>query len=407
MRIKFVLLPIIIYIISALKIIFIKENGEIPMKKVFPAILTILIIISCESTNDTPDCDRHEDFVQVQTNFEPRKVFYKNDKLYAFFSNNYYGYHNDTMYIEVKESEDNGYNWQLVCKIMTDTAKRLYMWSSPNDFLESADGTYWIAGPEGYLFKSADKGATWEPQEQPFLNEYGYDYPIENINEDMNGALFLDNRTYGIFRSADKGENWIHISPRTSIYTRFVKYYGDAIFQMTLFGNFTVSHDNGDSWFKPAGIEDEKMRHFCDYNTDTSIYSSCRGGDGNMYLAISYFPRWEYSYYYKYLLFTSGDKGASWQGGLIEYDQQGVLFTKLLAVDASGNIYASFFNQSRYYCDSKEGIYKSADGGKNWQYIMNMSVGIDPIITKDRHVVYQHCYYEEPKILYVSKDKLY
>lgn len=95
------------------------------------------------------------------------------------------------------ETQDGGKTWER-----RDVDEEERHW---NAIGHAPDGTLYVAAESGVVFRSADKGKSWEMKETPYRGSFL-------------GCLCLSNGTvlvYGlrgnVFRSTDRGESWQHI----------------------------------------------------------------------------------------------------------------------------------------------------------------------------------------------------
>jgi len=257
-------------------------------------------------------------------------------KILSFESSNVIVQQDTTLDFKIEEAE----LWQLlglekevaVTAIATDpTDPNIIYAGTMYDF---------SAGIEGKLFKSTDAGKTWDTL---LVGGSYHEILIDPLNHNIIYTL-----PSSILKSEDGGKTWrsiingIYLDPETRVeclamnpQNPNVLYAGTGGF---FTGNFYISHDGGLHWNKtPTDKLIDGVLSITVDPIDTNIIYAGTLGSG--------------------VLWKSTNAGESWfQTGLRE---QGV-YDILVDPQVSTTIYAGV---------SKLGIYKTVDGGNNWEKI--------------------------------------
>lgn len=78
-----------------------------------------------------------------------------------------------------------------------------------NAVAAASDGTLFVAGEAGHLYRSTDQGATWQALESPYEGSFFGLLPLSN------GDLLVYGLRGELFRSADRGSTWEKIESGT------------------------------------------------------------------------------------------------------------------------------------------------------------------------------------------------
>jgi photosystem II stability/assembly factor-like uncharacterized protein len=151
-------------------------------------------------------------------------------------------------YIEIYTTQNGGENWVRVPqnKVTADmgyTINTLKVLSVYKD-------TVWVSGNSGYLFRSVDKGYTWETFQLTGQNTLG---SIVFINGKLGLFSSLDANNKNLYKTQDGGETWAQLTTDISFKgtTRnFSVVPGTQTIAMTDLGSLYFSDDFGSSWVK-------------------------------------------------------------------------------------------------------------------------------------------------------------
>ena len=98
-------------------------------------------------------------------------------------------------------TKDGGKTWEK--RDIDDQERHLYAVTA------GADGALYVAGETGALFRSADKGETWDELESPYKGSY---FGLLALRE---GPLLVFGMRGQVYRSSDQGQTWRQIETKT------------------------------------------------------------------------------------------------------------------------------------------------------------------------------------------------
>ncbi|TAL68179.1 MAG: PKD domain-containing protein [Bacteroidetes bacterium] len=234
--------------------------------------------------------------------------------------------------------------------------------------VELLDGSLLVAADHG-LFKSTDKGQTWDLSE--FFQK---DTTIYKLKLLKNGSI-LASTDSGLFRSNDNGTNWKEILFGLK---RINNYYYNAkkdILYSILDSNIYVSSDNGDNWnlflskeslpksFR-SFIETDRDVFFCvSYGTDYKYHLMCSKDRGRTWIEVIY-EKDEYDDIINGLIYFGGD---TLYGKCFDnYEYSAIYFINLQndSMDVVyDNIYPAIYSMDKdsignLYLATRQGLYK-------------------------------------------------
>ena len=246
----------------------------------------------------------------------------------------------DSVYITRHHSEDGGLNWQVFGPF-TSYGEMTFAPDNPQ-IGYIGDDTYGVQ-------KTTDGGQTWEIKNQGLAGLRCNAMDISRANPLRVYATFGDGM--GIYRSTDGATNWSYLPIAGSIHVGLVR--EDPFDSQRLYvegGSFYVSTDGGESWSDlgwnmsppvPNGMpwRMEIDPHQAGHLLVGMVYGNYGIGTG--------------------LLYHSSDYGMSWQAATMP---QEVAWISGIAFDPEtpGLVYIS---------TSGTGVYRSTDGGMNWERI--------------------------------------
>lgn len=145
-------------------------------------------------------------------------------------------------YAYVLETDDGGKTWK-----QRDVDEEERHWYK---LVEASDGTLFVAAEFGTVFKSQDRGETWEPLDTPYGGTYFGAVTLKD------GALLIFGMSGKIFRSVDAGQSWepINVDATSGLQAGLQRKDGTVII-VGLGGTILVSKDDGRS-FTWAGRPD-------------------------------------------------------------------------------------------------------------------------------------------------------
>jgi photosystem II stability/assembly factor-like uncharacterized protein len=179
------------------------------------------------------------------------------------------------------------------------------------------------------VYLSTDNGKTWTKKfSLPFFGEGAI------VINPVNGYIFVTNNMW-LYRSTDRGENWVRIANVLSINDIVITPSGEIY--MGTSENIHYSTDNGDTW-----VERNKSLPFA----SNQNYSLTLGTDSTLY---AWSDRYEPKGVYR-----STDGGDTWLPSSNYTD----VYIRGLTISDDGSIFAT-----AYY---NAGVLKSTDGGVTW-----------------------------------------
>jgi photosystem II stability/assembly factor-like uncharacterized protein len=138
-------------------------------------------------------------------------------------------------YAYVLETNDGGKIWKR--RDLDEEERHWYK------IVEASDGTLFVAAEFGTVFRSKDKGTTWEALETPYGGTYFGAATLED------GTLMIFGMSGKIFRSVDGGQSWETITvDRTAGLQTGLQLADGTLIIAGLSGTILVSTDNGKSF---------------------------------------------------------------------------------------------------------------------------------------------------------------
>ena len=114
-----------------------------------------------------------------------------------------------------------------------------------NAITECPDGTLFVAAEFGTVFRSRDRGTTWEALATP------YEGTFFNALALSDGTLLIFGLRGNIYRSADQGDTWLHIkSDTTASLLNGLQCRDGSVVIVGLSGTILLSRDRGNSFVK-------------------------------------------------------------------------------------------------------------------------------------------------------------
>ena len=138
-------------------------------------------------------------------------------------------------YAYVLETSDGGKTWER-----RDVDEEERHWYK---LVEASDGTLFVGAEFGAVFRSKDKGTTWEALSTPYGGTY---FGAATLKD---GTLMIFGMSGKIFRSVDGGQSWETITvDRTAGLQTGLQLADGTLIIAGLGGTFLVSTDNGKSF---------------------------------------------------------------------------------------------------------------------------------------------------------------
>jgi len=121
-----------------------------------------------------------------------------------------------------------------------------------NQIAAAADGTLYIAAEAGHLYRSGDRGGTWEALPAPYEGSFFGILPLSD------GALLAYGLRGKLFRSADRGASWTAVASDTeATLMGGLELGGGRVLLAGLAGALLTSDDGGRS-FRSTPLADRK-----------------------------------------------------------------------------------------------------------------------------------------------------
>lgn len=130
------------------------------------------------------------------------------------------------------ETEDGGETWE---GREVDEEERHW-----NAIAHGLDGTLYVAAESGVVFRSVDKGRSWEMKETPYRGSFLGCLCLSN------GAVLVYGLRGNVYRSTDRGESWQHIPTDQTVTLMGGTQTSDgSVVIVGLSGTLLVSEDEG------------------------------------------------------------------------------------------------------------------------------------------------------------------
>ena len=233
-----------------------------------------------------------------------------------------------------------GLNWSRIPSSPFSELKTIHV--AGDTMLVASYGWQMEGGAHGGIFRSLDRGETWQRINNGYVNE-----PVRSIAS-LDNDLYVSVRNSGLFKSTDNGTRWSFVSSTISYHdVRCVTASPTAVVigmsssGLSGSGGIYRSVDRGASWVR----------------TDPGLGSVSRlTASGNLIVAVARTPGGEEGIYFS-------DSGDNWQR------------SATAAEIPSGIMYDIRFVGNALITGTSSGIFRSMDTGRTWT---NISNGIKP-----------------------------
>jgi len=230
-----------------------------------------------------------------------------------------------------------------------------------------------IAGTGGGVFRSTDRGQTWEESNRGLpYGERGAIAPSIEALAVIGAKIYAGLEDNGLFISDDLGRSWTEASRdlRDLTVSGMVR-KGDKLFASTPENGVFVSLDQGRHWkeageFFPgkeilslAGIGDHLLAL-----TSDNIYFSIDEGRSWMASETGFTGPYPGSF-----VVSGGKIFAGINSGLLVSSDQGQSWTKLGVIGQQVAIYALAATEGRLLAGTSGGVFLSTDDGRNWKQL--------------------------------------
>jgi len=282
----------------------------------------------------------------------------------------------------VYASADNGNTWTPVKDSIEPAALQIppeWKRGSLNKQVNclAASNDVIIAGTDGGIFRSIDRGQTWEEANQGLPNGFrGSLAPSINTLAVIGAKIYAGVNDCGLFISDDLGRSWTEASRdlRDMTVKGLVK-KGEKLFASTSEDGVLISLDQGRHWkatgaffsrkeiLSLVGIGDHLLA-----GTTNGIYLST--DEGQSWMA----SETGFTDLYAYPFVVSGAKiFAGTNNGLLVSADQGRSWTKLSVIETGAgyvgqgvDIYALAVSESSLFAGTSVGVFLSTDDGRSW-----------------------------------------
>ncbi len=160
-----------------------------------------------------------------------------------------YNYSGGSYRTALARSTNAGANWTM---FLCDTTTPSYSYSvavDPQDTSVVYVGGY-RSGSVTMLYRSQDKGETWEELNLGVNGYYPYAIHISPIN---NNIIIVGTYTSGIYRSTDRGASWTRVATATAVYRLAADHGNPAVIYATTSSRIYRSSDTGRTWVQLTG----------------------------------------------------------------------------------------------------------------------------------------------------------
>lgn len=163
-------------------------------------------------------------------------------------------------YFEIYTTSNGGLNWTRVANtnnVLTPSSSSEY--GTVGIFCVADDGAVFFATTKGRLFKSTDKGKTWQVFQTPFTSSFNAAFSSQLV------GLIANPTTKQLMRTTDGGQNWVNITPKGVFYGDHMKYIpfsSNAFVSSSADASKDVglsfSRDGGNSWIDIQELTDNQ-----------------------------------------------------------------------------------------------------------------------------------------------------
>jgi photosystem II stability/assembly factor-like uncharacterized protein len=276
---------------------------------------------------------------------------------------------------DVYASADNGNTWTLYKDPIEPAALQIppeWERGSLNKQIDclAAINDVIIAGTGGGVFRSIDRGQTWEEASKGLpYGERGSLAPSINTLAVIGAKIYAGVDDCGLFFSDNQGRSWTEATrDLRGLTVNGLVRKGEKLFAATWEDGVFVSLDQGRHWkatgaffpekkiFSLAGIGD----HLLTWTTD-GIYLSTDEGRSWMASETGLTDQYGHSFV------VSGAKiFAETTNGILVSSDQGRNWTKLSVIGENLAIFALAVSGGRLYAGTHNGVFLSTDNGRSW-----------------------------------------
>lgn len=162
---------------------------------------------------------------------------------------------------EIYTTTNGGIQWNRVDKKNMPDGKSEGTWNSQETYSVVGNSIFYLT-TSARIFKSADKGKTWNVINTPFHNANDSTLTFDFKDND-NGLISYcshDGQKYKMYRTTDGGQTWNTLT--TNNFYQRIKYIPNAgaYFSMNINGGLSYSCDDGQTWTNIPDFKTVKLR---------------------------------------------------------------------------------------------------------------------------------------------------
>ncbi len=148
-------------------------------------------------------------------------------------------------------TQNGGKNWELVSDRM-DNPEAFHL----NQIVPAPDGTLYIAGESGYVFRSSDSGMSWDSLEPGYEGSFYGLVVVPDAGGDY--ELLVYGLRGNLFRSSDTGETWESMDSGTTVTLMNGALLNDGTVFLAGQGGTILTRHPGQQSFTPARNPDRR-----------------------------------------------------------------------------------------------------------------------------------------------------
>jgi photosystem II stability/assembly factor-like uncharacterized protein len=238
------------------------------------------------------------------------------------------------------ESGDAGESWQPVTSDSLDSVDLYAL------LVDASDSTIYVGTYKSGVFRKGPRDAVWQEVNTGLVNGSADNLKISDlvIQSAANREILAATRGGGVFRTTNRGDEWISISSNNGMYHKYIldvavdPYNSNVVYAVSNREGVFKSTDGGGTWKTTvAGLSIKALNCIKISPSQPSLLFTGSGGG----------------------VFFSSNSGAQWNDA-----NNGMLGLEITA------LLCDLFSENLVYAGtSKGGVLKSVDGGESWTYL--------------------------------------